>query len=508
MSWKRSAFIFLCLCGYSSAQLSQNTIIIMPRTDLSATGNLIFRDASGAAKTVTINDPLALTNSYTLTLPLDKGTATQALVISSIVGSVVQLGWGSGGTGGVCGSDQEVQYNDLGVCGADANFLWDYTNKKLTVKGEIFSAGTAGSKLGDAAAPWPDAYVNDLHIISGGSSPQIDASTLAAALNINGSNSSNGNIALNAGLVSGSNIAAVVASSGDKSSAALIAKAASAGTVTNGNGVFQVQDSAGTVHFQILAHGDADPDAAIFGGGAYPGTSATYDIGKSSTALWRDAYLSRNLHFGTTLTISNGSPQIDATSLGAAFQINGSNSTNGNIALNAGNVASTASVVASTARRDAPALIAKDGTNGTVVNGTGVFQVQDSSGSVHFQIQNHGDAEPDAAIFGGKALPGTNSTLDIGKASTARWHDLYLVGKISSDTGSLTVTVPNSGQSLTINSGGSMLFTVATGQLQMNGNTGFTGNVNCGPAGNPGVGGINVVNGIVIGVGNGTSACN
>lgn len=81
----------------SLAQVNSNAITVIPKTDLSAAGTLAFRDIAGAKITITI--PTTLTNAQTLVLPGAIPVAGNALVVSTVVGSTVTLGWGTGGSG-------------------------------------------------------------------------------------------------------------------------------------------------------------------------------------------------------------------------------------------------------------------------------------------------------------------------------------------------------------------------------------------------------------------------
>jgi len=91
-----------------------------------------------------------LTASYTLTLPTALGQIGETLVISNAQGD---LAWGAGGGGGTPGGNNlEVQFNNNGAFGADANFTFDPTgdsnNGLLSLSGQVDArALTAESAL-------------------------------------------------------------------------------------------------------------------------------------------------------------------------------------------------------------------------------------------------------------------------------------------------------------------------------------------------------------------------
>jgi hypothetical protein len=102
--------------------------------------------------TVTIQ-PAAAAGTYTLTLPTNDGDAGQFLKTD---GSGV-LSWDAAGGGSPGGSDTQVQFNDGGSFGGDADFTWDKTNNVLTLgtDARLRRRGAANFAFGaaDAAAP-------------------------------------------------------------------------------------------------------------------------------------------------------------------------------------------------------------------------------------------------------------------------------------------------------------------------------------------------------------------
>ena len=259
-----------------------------------------------------------------------------------------------------------------------------------------------------------------------GTGPNVDGRSLAGSspMQIQGSDTVDGRIVLTLGNVAGANKSRVSISGTRLDDATLVIVEGTHGTVTNGTGIFQIQDSGGTPFFQVLHSVDADVKAVVFGGGAYPGV-ANLDIGKSGSR-WRTLY-------GTTvdlngLILSATGPQVDGRTLGSngPLQISASTTTDGRIVLNLGNVAgankSRISVVSQ--RLEDAALVIVEGTNGTVTTGTGIFQVQDSSGVAFFQILHTGDSPSKGVVFGGSAVPGVGG-LTLG-LSANRWSKLWV----------------------------------------------------------------------------------
>lgn len=128
---------------------------------------------------------------------------------------------------------------------------------------------------------------------------------------------------------------------------------------------------------------------------------------------------------GTTFPIvfpsGTAAPQLDATGLGAALNVNGSSSTNGNIVLNPGNVSGNASVVANATRTDQPALYLKSASGTTTAP---VLSLRDSSNVAKVWVMQAGDATCPNCINTQKIIPTAHATYDIGEASN-RYSTIY-----------------------------------------------------------------------------------
>ncbi|MEX5219715.1 MAG: hypothetical protein NW701_17935 [Nitrospira sp.] len=76
------------------------------------------------------------------------------------------IGWGDGGTALPAGANTEIQFNASGVMGADSNFVWDNTNKRLGIAAtptttlEVGSALSGGGQIRINAPAGNNAYFN------------------------------------------------------------------------------------------------------------------------------------------------------------------------------------------------------------------------------------------------------------------------------------------------------------------------------------------------------------
>lgn len=106
------------------------------------TGTIVLHD-SGSANTITLTVPDSLAGSLTFTLPPTDGDNTNVLQTN---GSGV-LTWvaAGGGNGTPGGADTQIQFNDGGSFGGDADLTWNKTNNNLMLGG--VAAGTNGQRV-------------------------------------------------------------------------------------------------------------------------------------------------------------------------------------------------------------------------------------------------------------------------------------------------------------------------------------------------------------------------
>ena len=107
---------------------------------------------AGSTSGKVIIQPAAAAGTWTLTLPTTTGTNGQVLTTDG--SGITSWSTVSGGGGGSpAGSDKQIQYNNTGAFGANANFAWDNTNTMLeigtptggTARIVVKGAGTSGS---------------------------------------------------------------------------------------------------------------------------------------------------------------------------------------------------------------------------------------------------------------------------------------------------------------------------------------------------------------------------
>jgi hypothetical protein len=168
--------------------------------------------------------------------------------------------------------------------------------------------------FGASAKRWATAYVTNLDVSgtctgcgggvsfpivfpSGTASPQLDATGLGAAINFNGSSTSNGNIVLNPGNVAGNASVVVNAARGDQP--ALYLKSAS-GTTTAP--VFSLRDSSNVARVYVMQSGDASCPNCLNTEMIQPTADNSFDSGTSSLQ-WRSLYLATALKMGGTTVI-------------------------------------------------------------------------------------------------------------------------------------------------------------------------------------------------------------
>jgi hypothetical protein len=209
----------------------------------------------------------ASTGSITLSTPQSIGTgssvAFHSINLDAASGSAYQMG---------------------GTTVIDASRNANFVN--LTVSGACTGCGGGG---GGVSFP--------IVFPSGTASPQLDATGLGAAINFNGSSTSNGNIVLNPGNVAGNASVVVNAARGDQP--ALYLKSAS-GTTTAP--VFSLRDSSNVARVYVMQSGDASCPNCLNTEMIQPTADNSFDSGTSSLQ-WRSLYLATALKMGGTTVI-------------------------------------------------------------------------------------------------------------------------------------------------------------------------------------------------------------
>lgn len=126
--------------GTITASLTGHANADLPLTGGSLSGDLtltnehavIFNDTEGSPKSVTLESPATLTNSYTLKLPVDQASGTKVLQND---GSG-NLSWASSGGGSPAGADTQIQFNSGGSSfGASPDFT--YSGANVGVKSDL-----------------------------------------------------------------------------------------------------------------------------------------------------------------------------------------------------------------------------------------------------------------------------------------------------------------------------------------------------------------------------------
>ena len=124
------------LAGLGIAQTFTQDQTIAANLTLNAQGDLRFADAD-SSNYVAFQAPSTVASNILWTLPSTDGTSGQALVTNG----TGTLSWASvAGIPG--GSTTQVQFNDGGVFGGDADFTYNKTTNILTAAGGFSSAGT------------------------------------------------------------------------------------------------------------------------------------------------------------------------------------------------------------------------------------------------------------------------------------------------------------------------------------------------------------------------------
>ena len=124
------------LAGLGIAQTFTQDQTIAANLTLNAQGDLRFADAD-SSNYVAFQAPSTVASNILWTLPSTDGTSGQALVTNG----TGTLSWASvAGIPG--GSTTQVQFNDSGVFGGDADFTYNKTTNILTAAGGFSSAGT------------------------------------------------------------------------------------------------------------------------------------------------------------------------------------------------------------------------------------------------------------------------------------------------------------------------------------------------------------------------------
>lgn len=301
------------------------------------------------------------------------------------------------------------------------------------------------------------------YLVLGGSAPQIDASGLGGVLTVRGSSTTNGNILLAAGNVSGSSSVVIQATRADQPGLRL----ESASGTTTGT-ILALRNNVGAAKVWFMQSGDATCPDCFFSVGHFPTATNMYDLG-SLSARWRkvvgtDADFSGTITGNLVTSLAASSPVsvsaaigsvlvscspclttagsqtisgqdtfssgvatslITAASLGSGLALTSSTATNGNISLNPGAVAGAASVIITVPRLDQPGLVIQNYLAAGTSTGN-VFEIRDSGFAVVLQVIASADAgAPNALTLKGQVSPiGTTPTYTVGN-STHRWLTFY-----------------------------------------------------------------------------------
>lgn len=274
----------------------------------------------------------------------------------------------------------------------------------------------------------------------------------AGPLTLTGLSSGNGNIFLSPGSGGGGNNSVVI-NANVSSQPGLKVKTATGGTTTGT--AFSLIDSSSVAHVWAMQAGDATYPNGLFTEGLYPHADNTYNLGDATHRY--NARFNNVTIDGTCTGCSGGvswplvvpggtaAPQFDATGLGAALNINGSSTTNGNIVMNPGGATSgSGSLVVNQGRVDQPALYLVEH-SGTTTAPT--FTKRDSGNVARFWILGHTDAGcPDCVIStGAKLYVGTSTDDSSGGAIQTPGFVSAVTGYYSAGTASNTLNIPAGG---------------------------------------------------------------
>lgn len=145
------------------------------------------------------------------------------------------------------------------------------------------------------------------------------------------------------------------------------------------------------------------------------GTATLCSITMTSPNTTHQIY-AQATNVGPTISLNNFKiagivPHIDGTALGAALQINGSTSINGEIILNPGAVAGNSSVIINAGRLDGPTLIVRDASGTTTSNG---LELRTAANVIYFKVIGGSDAAAPGVVVAGGYFGTTAGGNDLG----------------------------------------------------------------------------------------------
>lgn len=439
---------------------------------------------TGTDQNVGIEGPVAVATGNTFNIYNDAHTANvpleirSSLLVAGMVGNVVL---GAATTSGSYKLDVTGAVNST-VGYASPNSASNTVN--IPNGGLLALNGTFGSISN--------------YIIVQGTSPQINAGSLGAAFNISSSSTVNGNVVFNLANVTGlSSVQINGHNNGTTSTQTLILNEVTGGgggiTIEHGGSfdaawqagsgaAFDVVSNNGSSHRLVVLHNGQtlvgrttdDGTGSLFEvngaisvgailGTTIGGSTITASVGFASTNsasntvnIPNGGILATNGTFGASahyVIIQNSAPQVDATSLNAAFNINSSSTTNGNIVFNLGAVTGLSSFQVNGHNNASPTtqtLILNEvsgGGGGITMKHGGTFDAAWQAGTgAAFDVLNSSSFHVFVMLHSGVGLVGRTSDNGTGTLFQIQ-GGLSIVGTINANGnagGSSTITIRNS----------------------------------------------------------------
>jgi hypothetical protein len=194
----------------ASAQLKGLSLVLEGQTAIDKNRNATFAAVSGsgtlqAVGATILGGALNVTGAVTLAGPASGSAAGDGSFLAVTPAGVVILDTPAGQAGTPGGSDTQVQFNDGGSFGGNANLIWDDTNFKVT--GNISGSGTTtiGTSI-TATGPVSGSGAGSFGslVLNGGANLQSAGISNAGAIAGATTVSATGNITTTGGQVSGS----------------------------------------------------------------------------------------------------------------------------------------------------------------------------------------------------------------------------------------------------------------------------------------------------------------